>query len=223
MCRSCLDRIERHDESLKAFITVDADRALARAAAIDSRPAGDAPLPLAGRARRHQGQPVHLGRANDSRLPHPRRVRPTLRRDGCRPARSRRRHRHRKDELRRVRDGLLHRALGVRPVTQPVGGGPDARGLERRVGRRRLGRLHADRAGVRYRRLNSPACRVLRRARAETDLRPRVALRSDRVCLVARSDRADRQDRLRRCADARCHRRRRSRRPDVRRQARTGV
>jgi aspartyl-tRNA(Asn)/glutamyl-tRNA(Gln) amidotransferase subunit A len=48
VCRSCLDRIERHDESLKAFITVDADRALARAAAIDSRPAGDTPLPLAG-------------------------------------------------------------------------------------------------------------------------------------------------------------------------------
>jgi aspartyl-tRNA(Asn)/glutamyl-tRNA(Gln) amidotransferase subunit A len=48
MCRSCLDRIERRDASLKAFITIDADRALARAAAIDSRPAGDTPLPLAG-------------------------------------------------------------------------------------------------------------------------------------------------------------------------------
>jgi aspartyl-tRNA(Asn)/glutamyl-tRNA(Gln) amidotransferase subunit A len=48
VCQSCLDRIERHDESLKAFITIDADRALARAAAIDGRPAGETRLPLAG-------------------------------------------------------------------------------------------------------------------------------------------------------------------------------
>ena len=48
VCRSCLDRIEHHDGSLRAFVTIDAERALARAAAIDSRPAGDAPPPLAG-------------------------------------------------------------------------------------------------------------------------------------------------------------------------------
>ena len=48
VCRSYLDLIERRDASLHAFITVDAERALARAAAVDNRPRGDDPLPLAG-------------------------------------------------------------------------------------------------------------------------------------------------------------------------------
>jgi aspartyl-tRNA(Asn)/glutamyl-tRNA(Gln) amidotransferase subunit A len=48
ICRSFLARIERHDPALRAFITVDADRALARAAAIDNRPRTADPLPLAG-------------------------------------------------------------------------------------------------------------------------------------------------------------------------------
>jgi aspartyl-tRNA(Asn)/glutamyl-tRNA(Gln) amidotransferase subunit A len=48
VCRACLDRIERHDTTLRAFVTVDAEGALARAAAIDGRTATDQPLPLAG-------------------------------------------------------------------------------------------------------------------------------------------------------------------------------
>jgi aspartyl-tRNA(Asn)/glutamyl-tRNA(Gln) amidotransferase subunit A len=48
VCRSFLARVERHDSALRAFITVDADRALARAAELDNRPRGAEPLPLAG-------------------------------------------------------------------------------------------------------------------------------------------------------------------------------
>jgi aspartyl-tRNA(Asn)/glutamyl-tRNA(Gln) amidotransferase subunit A len=48
VCRSCLARIEQVDGALHAFITVDATRALARAAALDNRPRGSEPLPLGG-------------------------------------------------------------------------------------------------------------------------------------------------------------------------------
>ena len=43
----------------------------------------------------------------------------------------------RQDQLRRVRDGLVDRELGVRPHRQPVGARPRARRVERRIGRRR--------------------------------------------------------------------------------------
>jgi aspartyl-tRNA(Asn)/glutamyl-tRNA(Gln) amidotransferase subunit A len=48
VCRSCLSRIEQLDAVLHAFITVDPDRALDRAADLDRRPGGSARLPLAG-------------------------------------------------------------------------------------------------------------------------------------------------------------------------------
>jgi aspartyl-tRNA(Asn)/glutamyl-tRNA(Gln) amidotransferase subunit A len=48
VCRSCLARIDEGDGALHAFITVDPDRALARAAALDSRPRRGDPLPLGG-------------------------------------------------------------------------------------------------------------------------------------------------------------------------------
>jgi aspartyl-tRNA(Asn)/glutamyl-tRNA(Gln) amidotransferase subunit A len=48
VCRAFLSAIDSLDPSLQAFITVDPDLALARAAAIDLRPAGADPLPLAG-------------------------------------------------------------------------------------------------------------------------------------------------------------------------------
>ena len=42
----------------------------------------------------------------------------------------------RQDQLRRVRDGLVQRELGVRAGAQPVGSDADARRLERRIGGR---------------------------------------------------------------------------------------
>ena len=95
------------------------------------------------------------------------------------------------DQLRRVRDGIVDRELRVRTVAQSVESGSHLRRFERRIGRRGRRRLLADRARLRYRRLD-PAARVaLRHRRPEADLRPRLAIRVDRVCVLARSDRAD--------------------------------
>jgi aspartyl-tRNA(Asn)/glutamyl-tRNA(Gln) amidotransferase subunit A len=48
VCRSCLSHIDEGDPPLHAFISIDREGALARAAAIDHRAPGEAPLPLAG-------------------------------------------------------------------------------------------------------------------------------------------------------------------------------
>src|SRR5256885_600484 len=55
---------------------------------------------------------------------------------------------------------------------------------------------HAVRAWLRHRRIDPPACVAVRRRRTEADLRPGVAIRSDRARLVARSNRTDRDERL---------------------------
>ena len=60
--------------------------------------------------------------------------------------------------------------------------------IERRLGRRSGVGHGAGLARVRHRRVDSPARRAVRCRRAQADLRPRLAVRPDRVCLVARSD-----------------------------------
>ena len=83
----------------------------------------------------------------------------------------------RQDQHGRVRDGLVHRELGLRADPQPVG--PDARAgrLERRLGGRGRRRAGAARARHRHRRLDPPAGRALRHRRAEAHLRRGLALR----------------------------------------------
>ena len=88
------------------------------------------------------------------------------------------------------------------------------RRLERRLGRRRRRRHGAAGARLRYGRLD-PAARVaLRHRRPEADLRPRVALRVDCLCVFARSDRPIDAHRVRRGARAVGAGRRRSARLD---------
>ena len=113
----------------------------------------------------------------------------------------------RQDQHGRVRDGLLHRALGVRRHPQPVGPGPDPRRLRRWLGRRG-GRLRgAARDRHRHRRLDPPARRRHRHGRREADVRRGVALRPRRAGQLPRPGRPGDPHGARLGAAARGHRR----------------
>ena len=155
------------------------------------------------RAGRAQGQHPDPRRHHDSLVAHASAIRSTLRCDGRDASRGGGRHRDRQDQLRRVRHGLVHRELGVRTVAQSVESGSHFGRLERRIGGRgRLGYV-ADRTRVGHRRLDPAAGLSVRRRRPEADLRPRFAVRLDRVCFVARSDRSDGAHDVR-CRDGAC-------------------
>ena len=109
----------------------------------------------------------------------------------------------RQDEPRRVRDGELHRELRVRADPQPARPDAGARRVERGIGGRGRGRVRAARARLRHRRLDPPARRAVRGGRREADVRRGVALRPDRVRVVARPDRSVRDVGRRRRAAAR--------------------
>ncbi len=143
----------------------------------------------AGRGRdpaRAEGRAVHARRDDHLRLEDPRDLRPALRLHAVGAASGGRRRAGRQDELRRVRDGLVERELGVRARAQPVGPPDGPRRLERRERRRRRGRRGRVGARDRYRRLGAAARVALGRGGAQADLRPDQPVRADRVRVLAR-------------------------------------
>ena len=64
LTRSMLERIEAVDPKVRAFMTVTGDLALKQAAEADKRIAGGDCQASYRRARRHEGRPVHQGRAH---------------------------------------------------------------------------------------------------------------------------------------------------------------
>ena len=127
----------------------------------------------------------------------------------------RRRAAARQDQPGRVRDGLLERELGLRSGAQPVGSRPRPGRL---LGRQRRGRRRRPRAvGDRHRhgRLDPPARGAVRDRRPEADLRRVLALRDDRVRVLARPGRSADPRRDRRRAAAAAHGRARRVRLDV--------
>ena len=130
-----LDRIDREDPALHAFLRTRRDAALCRGRCARPR----RPLGARGRADRAQGHPLHEGRGDDGRLAHPRGPRPDLRRRLREPGEGRRADLARQDEHGRVRDGLVDRELGVRRHPQPLGSRARA-GRARRAARRRRSR-----------------------------------------------------------------------------------
>ena len=174
--------------TLNAFLAVARDRALERARAIDrDKHAG----PLAGVPIARQGQHHDARHPDDRRVEDAAHVRSAVRRDRRRTARGGRRRRDGQDQLRRIRDGIVDRELRIRAIAQSVEPGSHLGRLQRRIGRRRRRRLLADRARLRHRRLHPAACVALRHRRPEADLRARLAIRVDRVRVLARSDWAD--------------------------------
>ena len=144
------------------------------------------------------------GRAGDERHPHhmrledPRELHPALRLHGVDPPVRCRRGAGRQDELRRVRDGIVERELGVRTGAQPVEPGHGPRGQQRRVRCRRRGRRGGLGARDRHRRLGAAAGVALRRGRPQAHVRRRQPLRPDRVRVLPRHRRDVHAERARR-------------------------
>ena len=221
---AALDRIAAKDGAIGAFLAVDADGARAQAKEIDRRRTANEPLgPLGGLPIAIKDMIVTRGLATTAASRILEELGAAVRRGGDREAARRRRDHPRQGQLRRVRHGLLDGEQRVPPDPQPVG--RDAR-AGRLVGRQRGGgrcRVRARLARDRHRRLDPPARRVHRHRRHQTDVRTRVALRRDRVRVVARPDRADRAHRRGRRARARGDRRPRSPRRDLDRRAGAAV
>ena len=176
------------------FLHVDPEQTLARARARDEAGGGG---PLARRPDRPEGSVLHAGRADDGRLARARGLPPSLQRDGRRALRGGRTRERRQDQHGRVRDGLVHGALGLRADAQPLGSGPRARRIQRRLGCGGGGGDGPDLPRHRHGRLDPPAGRTLRRRRPEAHVRRGVALRRGRVRLVARPGRPVRTQRAR--------------------------
>ena len=158
-----LDRIAAVDDRVHAFLHVDAEGALAAARAVDERRAAGEELgPLAGvpvavkDVLDHQGRADHRAARRSSRAG----ARRTTRRS-CSRLREAGTGDARQDQHGRVRDGLVHRVLGVRPDPQPVGPGPDPGRLRRRLAPRRWPRTRR-----RWRSAPTPAARSASPARS---------------------------------------------------------
>ena len=188
-----LARIGALDAKVGAYLTVTRDEALAAARASEARYRAGAPLsPLDGVPLAIKDVLLHARHADDLRLEDPRDVRAAVRRHRRRAAARGRRGAPRQDEHGRVRHGLVDREL--RPSTStrnPVGPRRACRAARRAASAAAVAAgLAARRLRHRHGRLDAPAGRLLRRRRAQADLRPRVALRADRLRVLARSGRA---------------------------------
>ena len=163
--------------------------------------------PVGRRPDRREGQLLHHRLPDHLRLQDAGGLGAAVRRHRRRQA-ARRGPRHRRqDQHGRVRDGVLHRDLVLRPHPQPVGRRAHPRRLGRRLGRGR-GLVHGA-AGRRFRhgRLHPPARRRHRHRRRQAHLRRRLPLRPGGDGLQPRPTRALHPDRRGRGAAAGDHRR----------------
>ena len=186
-----LDQIATHDATVHAFLRLDprrgpGPRCRDRRAPANRSAAGTVGRPAGGR----QGQSVYSRQADDVRVADAGAFRPALRCHRDRASGAGGRRPHRQDEHGRVRDGRHHGELALRPDAESLGPGARPGRLQRRLGGQSGGRHDAAVGRQRHRRLDPPAGFLLRRLRAEADLRPCQPLRSGRVCQQSGSDRS---------------------------------
>ncbi len=192
------------DDRWGSFLATNAEAARARAARDrrDGRAAA-----AGGHPDRHQGRPVDARPHHHGRLADPGGLPPAVHRDVRGAPRARRRRRGGEDQHGRVRHGLEHGELGVPDHPQPLGRRARARRLQRGV-RRRGGRVPgAVGARQRHRRLHPPAGGPVRDRGDEAHLRGGLAVRPDRLRLVAGPGGPLRAHRARQRAAAVPHRR----------------
>ncbi len=189
LTRACLDRIGRLDAALNCFVTVTEAQALEAAHAADARLAAGDAGPLTGIPFAHKdifctkGVKTSCGsRMLDNFVR-------ALRRHSHAPPAGRRCGHARQDQHGRVRDGLVQRDQLLRAGEKPLGSRARAGRFLGRFGGRGRGAPGAGQHRHRHRRLHPPAGGAVRHHRSQADLRARVALRHDRVCLQSRPGR----------------------------------
>ncbi len=217
-----LARLAAH-ERLGVALASDAEQALAAARAADQRRRAGEAGPLLGVPIGHKDIFVTRDLADDGRLAHARRLSQPLRCDRRRPPRRGRRGDARQAQLRRVRDGLEQRELGLGAGAQPVGRDAGSRRLVGWLGGRRRGPPAAGGHRHRHRWLDPPAGQLLRHHRHQADLRRLLALRHGRVRLEPRPGRPAGPQRRGLRAAALGHERLRRARLDQRRAAAAGL
>ena len=159
------------------------------------------------RPDRAQGRDHDEGHPDDGGLEDPRRLHARLRLDGRRALQGGRPAHPGQDEPGRVRHGLVHRELGLRPDAEPVGSRARAGRLVGRLGSGGRRRARALGARHRHRRLRQAARLALRRRRPAPDLRHGLALRDRRLRLEPRPGRPADEDRPRQRPPVRADRR----------------
>ena len=174
-----------------AFLTLSKERALAKAAEMDALAAKGEKLAAAGRrAGRNQRRDGHQGRSHYGGLENSRQLYSSLRLHCGGAAGGCRRGGVGQTELRRVCHGLVERELGLEAGAQSARSHSRSGRIVGGIGGGGGGGYGGGDAGLRYRRLDSPARFVLRRGWTDADLWAGFALWFDRVCLVARPHRA---------------------------------
>ena len=197
-----LERIERLDPELGAFVTVCGEQALADARAKADAPAESPFHGVRSRSRTSTRRPGSARRSPASRL---RRMSPTST-SRTSPGHARPASWSSARRIRRVRHDGLHRLAAERPLPNAMGPRQERGWLERRRGGSRRGRARSDRAGLGRRRLDPDPGLVLRALRDQGITRPRLE-RAVRPGHRARHGRADcTDDAGRRCVPRPRHR-----------------